>query len=70
MKVRVIEELCDGYGECEAVAPRAFRTDPDGGPVHILMTDDIPEDYEGRVIRAVEKCPKNALRLDPDPLAD
>ena len=66
MKVRVDPDRCDAYGECERIAPRVFKVEGDNVVVTILIPGEIPEDYEGHVIRAVERCPKAALTLNVD----
>lgn len=65
LRVRVDHDLCDGYGRCEVIAPEVFRLGEDP-PVEILIEGDIPEELEGKVIRAVERCPKLALKLNVD----
>jgi len=65
LQVRVDADRCDGYGRCEVIAPEVFRLGEEA-PVEILIEGDIPEDLEGKVIRAVERCPKLALSLNVD----
>ena len=65
LQVRVDPDRCDGYGRCEVIAPEVFRLG-EHAPVEILIDGDIPEYLEGKVIRAVERCPKLALSLNVD----
>jgi ferredoxin len=70
VKVDVDPDKCEGWGRCEQIAPQVFKVPEDGGVVEILMKGDIPEELEGAVIRAVERCPRVALFLDVDLDAD
>ncbi|WP_245569641.1 ferredoxin [Gordonia shandongensis] len=56
--------LCDGYGECVKAAPDVFSLDDDGFVV--VDRPDVTDENEGRVIAAVSRCPKSALRLLAD----
>ncbi|MGE3693103.1 MAG: ferredoxin [Novosphingobium sp.] len=62
MKVIVNRALCEGNGNCEAVAPDLFRLDDDD-ELHMLK-ESIGEDYRARAQAAVQACPKNALSIE------
>jgi ferredoxin len=61
--VEVDTDACDGYARCTEVAPDVFAINSDTDLVRILV-EEVPDVYKGRVIAAVEKCPKRALRVD------
>lgn len=61
MKVVVNRSLCDGNGNCAALAPELFHLDDDDN-LHILM-ESFGEELREKAEAAVRSCPKNALSL-------
>jgi ferredoxin len=61
MRVIVDEDLCEGNGFCESLAPQVFEM----GDADVVQIADgpVPEDMEIDVRAAVDQCPKAALRL-------
>ena len=62
LRVRVDPIACDGHGLCAALLPERIALDDWGFP----MIDDTPLDgaLEAHARRAVEACPRLALRLE------
>ena len=61
MRVIVDEDLCEGNGFCESLAPQVFEM----GDADVVQIADGPvlPDREIDVRAAVDQCPKAALRL-------
>lgn len=66
MKLWIDHERCDGFGRCVDYAPTVFTTPEDPHFRTELLMTDIPADLEGRVIAAIQRCPKIALHTDLD----
>lgn len=62
MKVVVNWSLCDGNGNCEAIAPELFRLDDDD-QLQVLQ-ENFSEELREKAQAAVVSCPKNALSLE------
>lgn len=61
MKVIVDRDLCEANAICAGLVPEVFNVD-DNDELHILV-DEIPAGLADGVRRAVDSCPKTALRL-------
>lgn len=61
MKVIVDRDLCEANAICAGLVPEVFDVD-DNDELHIL-TDEVPPELADGVRRAVQSCPKTALRL-------
>ena len=61
MRVIVDRELCEANAICAGLVPEVFDVD-DNDELHILV-DEVPPGLEDGVRRAVNSCPKTALRL-------
>ena len=61
MKVIVDRDLCEANAICAGLVPEIFGVD-DNDELHILV-DEVPAGLADGVRRAVESCPKTALRL-------
>lgn len=59
MKVEVDLNMCEANAVCCGLAPKVFELD-DEDILHIKV-DEVPEELEGKVRKAVERCPKGAL---------
>jgi ferredoxin len=62
IKLVVDRVLCQGYGQCEAVAPTLFQLDADIVAV-VLKTPETAEEI-GQAREAVRVCPRQAIRLE------
>jgi ferredoxin len=62
MRVEVDYDECEANAVCAGIAPEYFRVD-DEDNLHLLQTGEIPKEDEERVRRAVNGCPKRALRV-------
>ena len=65
-KVEVDFDVCEANALCEAMAPDVFFVDDDD----FLQVEDptVTDDNRDRVQRAVNVCPKSALRINEDVL--
>jgi ferredoxin len=54
-------DICEANGVCTGLAPDVFELD-DGDRLHILVSE-VPAERADLVRRAVQSCPKTALRL-------
>ena len=62
MNVSVDLEICEANAVCVGLVPTVFSLD-DADVLHIA---DIPAEREERVLKAVARCPRNALTLIND----
>jgi ferredoxin len=62
MKVVVDRELCESNALCTGIAPDIFALDSDD--IVVLLVEEPDEDRREAVERAVDSCPKRALRLE------
>ena len=63
MKVVVDPNRCEGQAVCVGLAPKVFELNDDDEVVRIVV-DEVPEELEKRVRKAVEKCPMAALKVE------
>ena len=63
MKVRVIDEKCQGHGRCYALAPALFESD-DLGNAHELNDGEVPPGQEEQARLAADNCPEFAIEID------
>lgn len=61
MRIVVDWDLCESNGICEAVAPDVFELDEDE---NLILKADPDAENHGRIVQAVESCPKAALSLE------
>ena len=62
MKVLVDWDLCEGNAKCEEVAPQVFEVRDD--EKSYVLVEHPGEELRDQVERAVQMCPKAAIRLD------
>ena len=62
MKVVIDHTLCEGHAKCMENAPEVFEVRDDDYSYALL--DEIPEDLRAKVERAVESCPRAAIRIE------
>lgn len=61
MKVTVDRDLCEANAICAGLVPEVFDVD-DNDELHILV-EEVPSEFAEGVRRAVNSCPKTALKL-------
>ena len=60
MRVEVDLDRCEGNGICEKLAPQLFELDEDD--YSVVKLDPVPPELEELANRAVDECPRAALR--------
>lgn len=63
MQVTVDRSICQGYGNCVAVAPEFFDLDDSGRAVVLNSTVEKSAE-QGAVRAAIPLCPVNAIKLE------
>jgi ferredoxin len=62
MKVVVDYDLCESNALCMAAAPDVFEVRDDDN-LYVLM-EEPPEELRTQVMEAVQRCPKQAIKLE------
>jgi ferredoxin len=62
MKVIVDHSLCEGHARCMENAPEVFEVRDDDRSY--VLVDEIPEELRVKVERAVQTCPRAAIKLE------
>ena len=62
MKAIVDHSLCEGHAKCMDKVPEVFEVREDDRSYTVL--DEIPEELLSKVERAVQVCPRAAIRLE------
>ncbi len=62
MKVIVDHSLCEGHARCMENAPEVFEVRDDDRSYALI--DVIPEELRAKVERAVQTCPRAAIKLE------
>jgi ferredoxin len=62
MKVVIDHTLCEGHARCMETVPDVFEVRDDDRSYALM--DDIPEALRAKVERAVQACPRAAIRLE------
>lgn len=60
MKIRVIEDRCQGHNRCYQIVPAMFDVD-DYGTAHERNGGVVPADLEAKVRLAIANCPEHAI---------
>ncbi len=60
MRVEVDLDRCEGNGICEKLAPQLFQLDEDD--CSVVQLDPVPVELEEVAAKAIEECPRAALR--------
>jgi ferredoxin len=63
VKVIVDELRCDAHGQCVDACPEVFALDDDDDVVRVL-NDEPDESLRPKLERAVQICPKAAIRIE------
>ena len=62
MKVIVDHSLCEGHARCMETAPEVFEVRDDDRSY--VLIDEVPEAERAKIERAVQVCPRAAIRLE------
>jgi len=62
MKAVVDHSLCEGHARCMDNAPEVFEVRDDDRSYTLI--DVIPEELRAKVERAVQTCPRAAIKLE------
>ena len=62
MRVIVDHSLCEGHARCMENAPEVFEVRDDDRSYAII--DVIPEELRAKIERAVQTCPRAAIKLE------
>jgi ferredoxin len=65
MKIRVIEEKCQGHNRCYILAPELFDVD-DYGYAHELNDGVVPAELVEKAELAIANCPEHAIEVVPE----
>ncbi|GAS99909.1 MULTISPECIES: ferredoxin [Mycolicibacterium] len=60
MRVEVDLDRCEGNAICVKLAPQLFQLDEDD--YSVVQLDPVPAELEEVAARAIEECPRAALR--------
>lgn len=61
MRVEVDPSICEGHGQCNAVAPEVY--DLDDGGYCLIRTPDVPSDLEPNAEEGALACPVYAITV-------
>lgn len=62
MRVIIDHSLCEGHARCMETVPEVFEVRDDDRSYTLM--DDIPEALRAKVERAVQACPRAAIRIE------
>jgi ferredoxin len=62
MKVVVDYDLCEANAVCQDNAPEVFRVEDDD--TLTILIEEPAEDLREKVTRAVDRCPRQAIRIE------
>lgn len=60
MRVKVLDERCQGHAMCFLACPELFALRDDDGHAQI-RDDDVPAEFEDVVRKAQHSCPEEAI---------
>lgn len=63
MKFVVDAALCNGHGQCFAVAPEVYEIDDDGLNVAVGTTAEVPAGHEDAARTGAAACPESAIQV-------
>ena len=69
MKVRVLEDRCQGQGMCKIAAPELFHLRDLDGHAEVLHSE-VTGELADKARRAASTCPEYAIRVSGDGSAD
>ena len=56
-------DVCESNALCMGAAPEVFEVRDDDN-LYLLMEENIPEELHDKVRKAVDLCPKQAIRVE------
>ena len=63
MKVRVLEDICQGHSMCILACREMFILDDETGHASVVSYL-VPDQFEDAVRRASQSCPEGAIELE------
>jgi ferredoxin len=63
MRVRVLDDRCQGHGRCFGLAPDVFDSDDLGNAV-VIGDGTVPPELEEDARLAADNCPEFAIEVD------
>ncbi|MGH3751976.1 MAG: ferredoxin [Pseudonocardiaceae bacterium] len=61
MRVEVDPNICEGHGQCNAVAPEVY--DLDDGGYCLIRNTEVPPDLESQAEQGASACPVYAITV-------
>ena len=61
MRVEVDPAICEGHGECHAVAPDVYDLDDDG--YCVIRHPEVPPELESEAATGAMACPVQAIKV-------
>lgn len=61
MRVEVDSNVCEGHGQCNAVAPEVY--DLDDGGYAVVRNPEVPADEESNAELGAQACPVQAITV-------
>jgi ferredoxin len=61
VKTSIDGDLCTGHGRCYGTAPEVYDADDEGRGV--VLTPDVPAEFQDRARQAAAECPERAVRV-------
>ncbi len=62
IRVFLDQSVCQGHGQCELMAPHAFRIDESSG-LAVLLQDVHEETGKAELVAAARACPVGAIKI-------
>lgn len=63
MRVRVLDDVCQGHTLCSMAASAIFHLREEDGHAYVTV-DEVPTEHEEAVRRAALGCPERAIVID------
>lgn len=63
MRVRVLDDVCQGHTLCAAAAPAIFDLREEDGHA-VVVIGNVPAEHEAAVERAALGCPEQAIIIE------
>jgi len=61
VRVEVNPNVCEGHGQCNAVAPEVY--DLDDGGYCLIRNPDVPPELESHAVAGAQACPVSAITV-------
>ena len=61
MRVEVDPNICEGHGQCNAVAPEVYDLDEDG--YCLIHTPEVPSHLDSHAEEGARACPVSAIKV-------